>query len=210
MKPPSLPSRALASLAAFVALATATSAARAADPVGPKERTTAIYKEVQRVALETADRPTLVTKVLAALDTFIDYDAFAERTLKTTWPTLTAPQRELFKASFRKLVIRTYAKKFTPGARFEVEYRGDAIIADASRPEAKVRTTVRHGKVAADVDYLLVRKTVAGVDAWRAADITIDDVSMALNWRNSFEKIVARDGFDGLIRKIEEKTAKEQ
>jgi phospholipid transport system substrate-binding protein len=182
----------------------------AADPVGPKERTTAIYKEVQRVALETGDRPTLVTKVLAALDTFIDYDAFAERTLKTTWPKLTAPQRELFKASFRKLVIRTYAKKFEPGARFEVEYRGDAVVPNAGRPEAKVKTTVRHGKIAADVDYLLVRKAVGGVDAWRAADIIIDDVSMALNWRNSFEKIVGKDGFDGLIRKIEEKTAKEK
>jgi phospholipid transport system substrate-binding protein len=210
MKPPRLLARALASLAAVIAVATTAIAARAAEPVGPKERTAAIYTEVQRVALETADRAALVAKVLAALDTFIDYDAFAERTLKTTWPKLTGPQRDLFKASFRKLVIRTYAKKFTPGARFEVAYRGDAVIPDATRPEAKVKTTLRHGKVAADVDYLLVRKAIGGVDAWRAADIVIDDVSMALNWRNSFEKIVTKDGFDGLIRKIEEKTAKEQ
>jgi ABC-type transporter MlaC component len=183
--------------------------ARAADPLGPKERTAAIYTEVQRVALETPDRPTLVNKVLAALDTFIDYDAFAERTLKTTWPKLSSPQRELFKSSFRKLVIRTYAKKFNPGARFSVDYRGDAVFPAANKTEARVRTTVRHDKIAADVDYLLVRRAVGGIDAWRAADITIDDVSMALNWRGPFEKIVARDGFDALIRTIDGKTAKE-
>ena len=207
MNPVRLLARALPTLALAATLFTLPG--RAADPLGPKERTAAIYSEVQRVALETADRPTLVNKVLAALDTFIDYDAFAERTLKTTWPKLTAPQRELFKSSFRKLVIRTYAKKFNPGARFTVEYRGDAVFPDAGKPEARVRTTVRHDKIGADVDYLLMRRAVAGVEAWRASDITIDDVSMALNWRIKFEKIVAKDGFDALIRKIEERTAKE-
>lgn len=207
MNPVRLLSRALPTLA--LAAAFLAWPARAAEPLGPKERTAAIYTEVQRVALETSDRPTLVNKVLAALDTFIDYDAFAERTLKTTWPTLSGPQRELFKSSFRKLVIRTYAKKFNPGARFSVEYRGDAVFPAANKAEARVRTTVRHEKIGADVDYLLTRRPVGGVDAWRAADITIDDVSMALNWRTQFERIVAKDGFAALIRKIEEKTAKE-
>jgi phospholipid transport system substrate-binding protein len=188
----------------------ASASARAADPEGPDVRVRAIYKEVQKASAETKDRDALVDKVLGYLDTFIDYDGFSERTLKTTWPKLTPAQRDLFKARFKRLVIRTYAKKFTPGANFGVDYRGAATFTNDPKTEAKVRTTVKHDDVAADVDYLLVRGVVGGVDAWRAIDIVIDDVSMALNWRRQFEKIVQKDGFDALIKKIDERIAKQQ
>lgn len=201
----------LRSLLPVLALGVLMSAAtaRAGEPEGPGDRVKAIYVEVQKASAETTERDALVEKVLGYLDSFIDYEGFSERTLKTTWPTLTTAQRDVFKGRFKRLVIRTYAKKFTPGSKFAVDYRGAPAFTNDAKTESKVKTTVKHDDVAADVDYLLLRNTVAGVDAWRAIDIVIDDVSMALNWRRQFEKIVAKDGFDGLIKKIDERIAKQ-
>ena len=50
--------------------------------------------------------------------------------------------------------------------------------------------------------------TVGSSVAWRAVDITIDEVSMARNWRGQFRRILDRDGFDVLIQKIEKKANK--
>lgn len=182
--------------------------ALAAEPEGPRARTDAIYSRVQTAAAEATDRDALVERVLGYLDTFIDYDGFSARTLRVTWPTLTPAQREDFKGRFKQLVIRTYARKFTPGAKFEVEYRGKEKFTNDARTEARVKSTVRHEKVAADVDYLMSLGDGEGA-AWRAIDIVIDDVSMALNWRRQFERIVAKDGFDALIKRIDERVERD-
>lgn len=193
-------------LTALLSLTLGAGLVRASDTDPVQGRVNAIYDNVQKAAAETTEREALVDKVLAYLDTFIDYDGFSERTLKTTWPTLDTAQKERFKDRFKRLVIRTYAKRFTPGVAFGVEYRGNASFVNEEKTEARVRTTVRGEKVAADVDYLL---TLVEGDAWRAIDIVIDDVSMALNWRRQFERIVKKDGFDALIAKIDERIAKE-
>jgi len=195
------PLRAALTVALTLALAVP---ALAAEPDGPRARTDAIYSRVQAAAAEATDRDALVERVLGYLDTFIDYDGFSARTLRVTWPTLNAAQREDFKGRFKQLVIRTYAKKFTPGATFEVEYRGKEKFTNEARSEARVKSTVKHERVAADVDYLMTLGEGEGA-AWRAIDIVIDDVSMALNWRRQFERIVAKDGFDALIKRIDER-----
>lgn len=196
-------------LVALCVVVLGANAASAAEPEGPKARTSSIYSEVKKAAAEAKDRDSLVTKVLGYFDAFIDYEGFSERTLKTTWPTLTDAQKEIFKDRFKRLVIRTYAKRFTPGVEFAVEYRGEPKFTNDAKTESKVKTTIRSDKLGADVDYLLVLSDVKGVVAWRAIDIIVDDVSMALNWRKQFERIVAKDGFTGLIAKIDSRIAKD-
>jgi phospholipid transport system substrate-binding protein len=42
-------------------------------------------------------------------------------------------------------------------------------------------------------------------DSWRIVDITIDDVSTVENYRSSFSKVIAQEGFDSLIAKLSKK-----
>jgi len=193
---------------AFVAalLMTSSGVALAAEPPPPKARIDAIYGHIKQAAATAATQTELTTSVTAELDVFINYEAFSARTLKTSWPGLTPAQKATFIDRFKRLVIRTYAKKFQPKSEFAVEYRGDATFTNADKTEATVKTTVRGKKdVAADVDYLLGYAEVAGTKAWRAYDIIVDEVSMALNWRQQFEKVIQKEGFDALIGKINKK-----
>jgi phospholipid transport system substrate-binding protein len=194
----------VAALCSVAALAA--SPAFATEPPPPKTRIDAIYAHIKEAAAVAATQAELTDKVTAELDTFINYEAFSARTLKTTWPGLTPQQKATFIDRFKRLVIRTYAKKFQPKSEFAVEYRGDVTFTNPDKTEATAKTTVRGKKdVAADVDYLLGYVTVDGKQSWRAYDIIVDEVSMALNWRQQFEKIVQKEGFDALITKINKK-----
>lgn len=178
-----------------------------AQPVGtPKERIDTMYTAVKAAVMKADNHDALVTEVTGLLDGMIDYDGFASRTLKTSWPTLTAAQRTKFIEKFKQLVIRTYAKRFTPKTEFTVSWRAEPMFTNTARTEAKAQTTVHGKKVSADVDYAMIWSDAK--KAWLALDFVIDDVSMSLNWRGQFEKIIAKEGFDALITKIEKKVQK--
>lgn len=161
----------------------------------PKGRVDTVYGHIKKAA-ETADtQDKLIELVTSELDAFIDYEAFSARTLRTSWPKLTEAQRATFIDRFKRLIIKTYAKKFQPKTVFTVEHRGEVNDKEAG---TIIKTTVRGAKIAADVDYLIV----VGKGGPKTIDIVIDEVSMALNWRKQFERIIAKDGFDALIKRI--------
>jgi phospholipid transport system substrate-binding protein len=171
-----------------------------AAPATPKERVDAVYGHIKQAAETAETQDKLIELVTSELDGFIDYEAFSARTLRTSWPDLTAAQKAIFIDRFKRLIIKTYAKKFQPKTVFTVEHRSESLNKD--KTEATVKTTVRGAKVAADVDYLLSLDPKKGPMAF---DIIIDEVSMALNWRKQFERIIAKDGFDALIARIDKR-----
>ena len=176
-----------------------------ASAVEPKDRIEKVYEEVRAASAAAKTQAELTEQLTAELGALIDYEAFSARTLKTTWPTLNKAERTQFIESFKRLVIRTYAKKFQPQSTFTIEFRGAPVYTDAQKNDVTVKTTVHGKSIAADVDYQLL---LSGTPvAWRAYDIVIDDVSMALNWRRQFEKIVAKDGFKTLIERIDRKAS---
>lgn len=192
-----LPTSLLFLLLGGLALSSAAFAAPATPPATPKQRVDVVYGHIKQAAETAETQDKLIELVTAELDAFIDYEAFSARTLRTSWPNLTAAQKATFVDRFKRLIIKTYAKKFQPKTVFTVEHRSESLNKDKS--EATVKTTVRGAKVAADVDYLLSLDPKRGPMAF---DIIIDEVSMALNWRKQFERIIAKDGFDALIARI--------
>ena len=179
--------------------------ALAAAPTGdPRDLVAANYAAVQTIAMEAPDQATLTRNMTGAMDVLIDYDAFSQRTLKGTWDTLDEAQRARFKDLFKRLIIKTYAKRFKPQTTFTTSFRGDTTW-EANRAGARVASTVTSERVSVDVTYIFkVSDTPAG-PAWRAYDLEVDEVSMALNWRQQFRRVIKRDGFDALLERIRKK-----
>ena len=44
---------------------------------------------------------------------------------------------------------------------------------------------------------------------WKVFDVTIDGVSLVINYRSSFNQEVQRNGLDGLIERIKERNRKQ-
>ncbi|MCA9513701.1 MAG: ABC transporter substrate-binding protein [Myxococcales bacterium] len=191
----------LSFLLAFLALGAAAHAA----PPGPKERIDGVYDEIKKATATAPDQDAMTAALTSTLDKLMDYEAFAQRTLKETWPKLDKAQRATFMEKFKQLVVQVYGRRFKPKTEFEISYRNGGEKLKEDGKHAKVYTTVKGAKVAADVDYSFALDGAGDKAVWLVYDFEIDQVSMALNWRKQFERIIASDGFDALIAKIDKR-----
>ena len=197
----------LIAIALVGAVATTASARPAGDPASLVQKAS---KAISDIAAGATDHGQMVTDIRAQLAALIDYQAFSARTLKGNWDSLSDADKARFSDKFKALITHTYAKRFKVGSRFDVTMRSETEWRGEQKDQGVVKTTIKGTRAAADVDYLFVASTTDGKPAWRAADIIIDEVSMARNWRKQFKRIIARDGFEALLAKIDKKVAKEQ
>ncbi len=183
-------------------LVTAFAAEGNTAPADPISLIKAKYAEIEDVVARNPEQAPMRAGIRQVMDTFVDYRELGRRTLAGEWDRLDKRQRDEFVEEFKKMIQRTYVKRFNPNKKVEIEYHGT--------PERQkdgsvlVATTVRSGRSEARVDYLFHRRA----NRWWAFDVIIDDVSMVKNYRKQFHDIVRRDGFDGLMERIRRKNAK--
>lgn len=153
-----------------------------------------------RTAAQRDERTTALTNALHAL---LDYDELARRSLGDHFAPATPAQRTEFTDLLRQLVERNYKKNLDNTMAYEVRYLGESAT-DGGR---LVRTTARsrtHGREPpVNIDYSLHQ--VGAV--WRVFDIATDGVSLVRNYRSQFHRIITRDGFDGLLRRMRDRLA---
>ncbi len=112
------------------------------------------------------------------------------------WRKISSEQRERFVSEFRLLLVRTYAAALN-------EYRDQAITYLDPKEGRKEREIVipmlietTGGEV--PVSYAMYH----GEGGWKIFDVTIDGVSLAMNYRSSFRAEIARHGIDGLTDRL--------
>ena len=125
----------------------------------------------------------------------VDFHALSQTTLGKTWESASEAKRKQFEEAFVKRFKRATSESVDRFRTSQVSYGGETPSADA----VKVDTTVGTGDDAAHVVY----RMKLGAKGWLIEDIVIDDVSTVDNYRRDFAKIVAKDGLDGLIAKLE-------
>lgn len=168
-------------------------------------RQAAVQQIMRRPARGAAALAQRKTQLAAALGELLDYDELTHRALGAHEAGATAAQRTEFASLLRQLVERSYEKNLEGTLDYEVRYVGRTSTADGVtvRTIAKSRTNGREPEVS--IDYTLHQ--VNGT--WRVYDVATDGVSLVRNYRNSFARIVARDGFDALLAKMRERLANE-
>jgi len=173
-----------------------------AGPEDPLALIQAKYAEIQRVVENNPEPAAMRAGIRGVMDTFVDYRELGRRTLADEWDRLDERQRTEFVEEFKKMIQRTYVKRFNPNKTVEIEYHGKS----EKQPDGTllVRTTVHSGRSEARVDYRFHRRD----GRLFAFDVVIDDVSMVKNYRKQFHDILQRDGFAGLMDRIRRKNAK--
>lgn len=140
----------------------------------------AFYKAVNQVAVPHFDVPYISQIVLARY-----------------WRTASPHQRQAFESAFKNMLIRSYANTL-------LENAGSTKIvwkpARVSGGDATVRTELERGNGKNyPVDF-----SVHKVDGtWKIYDITIDNLSLALNFRSQIDSSVQREGLNKVIHKLE-------
>jgi len=129
-----------------------------------------------------------------------DFEKMARLVLGKYWRRISVDERKQFVEEFRKLLVRTYATSL-------FEYANETFVylpfrGDLSTTDAVVRSEVSQpGGFPVPINYRLHYDG----SAWKAYDVTIDDISLVTNYRSGFGSKIRDEGMPALIKMLKDR-----
>ena len=156
----------------------------------------------QKVAAGSKEEKDLAAKVTTSVRSFLDIDQLGKRAMVDNWGKLSKAQQDEFLRLLRSLIEDNYVRGLRANLEYQVDYTGESTDKDGNVIVATKINTKRKGRpYTIEVDYVLVKDG----DKLRAWDVKTDGVGLVENYRTMFDKIIDKDGFDGLIGKMKKK-----
>jgi len=141
--------------------------------------------------------------VQSVIDGIVDFGEIARRSLGPHWDPLSDNERQQFVLLLQKIIERSpLDKSLHVDPDSTIKYEREQIADNEAVVSSVVTTSVHSGGATRHpVQYRLSLK--AG--RWRIHDIVVNDVSLVDGYHAQFTKIIARDTFDGLLRRMRKK-----
>lgn len=191
-------------------------AAIAAPAAGPKATLQRLNSDVDKRLRATPpagspEENRLKNEVKELASELLDYSELCKRALGEHWEKMPPAQRTDFVATLKELIERNYVKQLKTNLDYQVSY-GDESIEGA---EARVTTTVKiatKGKATeALIEYRMIKESGgASGERWMVYDVITDELSLVRNYRTQFQRIIASQGYDGLLTKMKTKLNEER
>jgi phospholipid transport system substrate-binding protein len=143
------------------------------------------------------DKPAKREKIRAVIAERFDFRAMSQSTLATNWKKASQEQQQQFVTLFGELIQNTYIGRVEAYTNERIKYPGEKITSN----RAVVDTLILTANAEIPVTYKLYLKQAR----WLVYDVNIEGVSLISNYRNSYQEIVRKEGFNGLLAKMEEK-----
>jgi phospholipid transport system substrate-binding protein len=143
------------------------------------------------------DKPAKREKIRAVIAERFDFRAMSQSTLATNWKKASQEQQQQFVTLFGELIQNTYIGRVEAYTNERIKYPGEKI----TNNRAVVDTLILTANAEIPVTYKLYLKQAR----WLVYDVNIEGVSLISNYRNSYQEIVRKEGFNGLLAKMEEK-----
>jgi phospholipid transport system substrate-binding protein len=157
-----------------------------------------LHKNVPNWSPEAELEREEVRKLVGA---FLDYNELARRSLARHWDTLTPKQRAEFTETLRQLVERSYLRQVHGGPNYNIKYEKEEKTGNEAVVDATLHTMSRGKKVEIALQYKMLGKD----GKWVVYDVVTDEQSMLENYRAEFNKIIGKDGFDALMKRMRKK-----
>ena len=122
------------------------------------------------------------------------FPELGKRALGKTWAGLKKPQQDSFVAVFRRMVENSSIKRLESYRADSTKYSAATGAADKTVVTA---TVYNRGK-----SSTVVYKLFQDASGWKALDLVLDDVSSLRSYKDQFSTIVAKEGFDGLMKRL--------
>lgn len=130
-----------------------------------------------------------------------DFNRMTQLALGKHWNSATPKQKQQLVKEFRALLVRTYSTSLTAFKDQAIEFKPFSMRPDET--EVTVQTEVKQpGGKPIPINYDMY-KTAFG---WKVYDVSIDSVSLVINYRSSFASTIRQSGIDGLIATLENKS----
>ncbi|MBP1739431.1 MAG: uncharacterized protein H6Q48_1724 [Deltaproteobacteria bacterium] len=135
-----------------------------------------------------------------AVDELCDWEEMSRRSMGRHWAQRSEQEKKEFVRLFGQLLERTYIDKVESYSGEKVNYLGERVDGDYAEVEVKIVTKK-------NTEILVLYKLRARDQKWWVYDMVIEGVSLVNNYRTQFTDILAKSSFEGLMKKLREKTA---
>lgn len=136
-----------------------------------------------------------ITKESESIFDFQKLTAFA---VGKNWRSATPEQKTKLTTEFKSLLINTYGNAMIKFKNAKVNIN----TANDNGDSSVVKTTVIYGEnQKASIDYQLNKSE----NSWKVFDVSVENISLVMNYRTSFNEIVSKNGIDGLIAELHKK-----
>jgi phospholipid transport system substrate-binding protein len=135
---------------------------------------------------------------------FLDFEELAHRALARHWEDINPKQRNEFVGVLRDLIERNYIKQVHGQPNYEIRFRKEAITDGAATVDATLDTSNDGKKVTVEMEYKLLYKS----GHWLVYDVITDEQSMLENYRAEFNKIITKESFDALLKRMKKRLEK--
>ena len=146
------------------------------------------------------------SEVKKLVGSFLDYQELAKRSLAKNWDKITPKQREEFVETLRQLVERSYLKQVHGNANYNIKYDKEEKTGNEATVTATLNTVARGKKTKIALEYKMLWKD----GHWVVYDVVTDEQSMLENYRAEFNKIINKDGFEALLKRMKKKLAEKE
>jgi phospholipid transport system substrate-binding protein len=153
-----------------------------------------VVKVVTNPANSDAQRKQLLRETLMPR---FDWLEMARQALGKHW-SVTAGREDEFVSAFAEFLGNAYAGTIDSYKDEKILFLQESI--DNSRAQVKTRIVSGKGE-ATSVNYQL--HSIAG--EWKIYDVVVEDISLVVNYRSQFNRILAKGSLDDLLRQLKEK-----
>jgi phospholipid transport system substrate-binding protein len=130
------------------------------------------------------------------INEIIDFTEMSKTALSTHWTELSAAQKSEFVSLFSQVVKKSSLKKLDI-FHAVIEYKTVKVEGE------KAFATYKRTRTAVDYELHRVNST------WKVTDFLIDEVSTAESYKRSFQKIIRKHNFQGLMDRLRKKLEEE-
>jgi phospholipid transport system substrate-binding protein len=161
-------------------------------------------KQTELAALDKKGGAESQKKMESVFDSILDYDSLAQSSLRDHWGELTEAERKEFQETLKKLVQRAYRKNLDRTMDYDVRFEGETKEGESFlvHTTAQSRSNAREEPIS--IDYLLHRPT----GPYLIQDIVTEGSSLVSNYQQQFNRIIKKEGFSGLMKRMKIKLAK--
>ncbi|MCB9556013.1 MAG: ABC transporter substrate-binding protein [Deltaproteobacteria bacterium] len=190
-------------LLTLCALGPGKAAAVAGSPTDAIKRTNdqlnGLLRKQKASAGKTAEQ--ISERLTKTVNAFLDFEELAKRALGKHWDKRSGKERKQFVEILSKLIEKSYVKQLKSNLDYRLEYRGEKV----SGEQAEVKTVVKVKREGRTEEVEIAYKMQKTKRGWMVYDMITDEVSVVRNYRSQFNRIISRDSYEVLVKKMKAK-----
>ncbi len=135
---------------------------------------------------------------------FLDFEELARRALAQHWSEIAPKQQQDFVSVLRELIERNYIKQVHGQPDYKLHFDKEKVAGSEATVDATLHTENNGKKVEVAMEYKLLYKG----NRWLVYDVITDEQSMLENYRAEFNKIINKESFDALLKRMKKRLEK--